>query len=994
MKKSLLVMILTLVGFNAMAQTKHNISGTILEDDTNEPVISATVRILNLPDSSMVGGAATGVDGSFNVKGVKKAKYVVKITYVGFRTKLIPLDLTNKKDRDVSIGYIHISPDSKLLKEAQVTANVAQVEVSGDSIVYNAAAYRVAEGSVLEDLVKKLPGAKVDDDGNVTINGKKVTKILVDGKEFFFDDTKMSMKNIPTNMIDKLKTYDRKSDFSRVTGIDDGNEETVLDLTVKKGMNNGWFGNIDAGYGTEDRYSENVMLNRFIDHNQFTVTGGANNTGDMGFGGGGGRGWGRGGGGGLRNSKNVGFNFATESEHLELGGNVRYRYDGSDTRNQSSTQSFVTSRGAFSNSENFSRSSANNWNGNFRLEWTPDSMTNIIFRPSGSLTKNKGYTNNESATFNDDPHTVSDDPLDDAINNADQVEGLLDMIVNTNVTRQQTYSENKRLGGELQANRRLNDYGRNLTLRATGSIGSSESKQLSAANIEYMQTGGSTTNNRYYTTPGKNRSYGVQLSYSEPIADRTYLQFSYRYDFSYNRSNRQAFVMDPTAYTDLYNALVKYRYNIDGAIDYLLSQGHTLYGEDESEEARKLSQFSEYKNYNHTVSVSFRKITDYFNFSVGLDFMPQHSVLDYKYMGTQYPTVTRNVYDFAPNLDFRYNFTQQTNLRVNYRARTSQPSMTNLLDITDDSNPLNITKGNPGLKPSLSHNINFNFNTFQLEHQRSIFTWGSVNMTRNSVANRTSYDETTGVRTTRPENINGNWGGNIGGGFNTSLDPNNYFTMNNFTSFNYNHQVSYLDPTQYTEDKSKTNTYGVSESLGFDFRKNWFEAGINGSVTYNSSKNSVLTTGNMETWNFSYGAEINLIFDNGLSFSTDISESSRRGYSSASMNTNELLWNAQVAKSFLKGNALTVTFQWNDILHNRSNISRTIDAYQSSDSRYNAIYSYGMVHVIYKLNIFGGKNSNGTENARSMWGNWGGGRPAGGGGGRPAGGGGFGGGRR
>ena len=944
MKKTLLIMVLTLVGLNAMAQSKHNISGTILEDDTNEPVISATVRILNLPDSSMAGGAATGVDGSFSVKGIKKAKYVVKITYVGFQTKLLPLDLTNKKDRDVSIGYIHISPDSKLLKEAQVTANAAQVQVSGDSLVYNASAYRVAEGSVLEDLVKKLPGAKVDDDGNITINGKKVTKILVDGKEFFFDDTKMSMKNIPTNMIDKLKTYDRKSDFSRVTGIDDGNEETVLDLTVKKGMNNGWFGNFDAAYGTKERYAENVMMNRFIDHNQFTITGGANNTGDAGF--------------------------------------------------TSSTQSFVTSRGAFSNSENFSRSSANNWNGNFRLEWTPDSMTNIIFRPSGNLTKNKGYSNNETASFSDDPNKKTDDPLDDAINNPTGVDGLLDIIVNTNVSRQQTYNENKRLAGELQANRRLNNYGRNITLRASGNFGSSESKQLSAANIQYRQTGSETTNNRYYTTPGRNRSYGVQLTYSEPIADRTYLQFSYRYDFSYNRSNRQAFVMDAATYTDLANALVQNRYNINGAIDYLLTNGHKLYGSDENEEAEKLSQYSEYKNYNHTVSVSFRKVTDFFNFSVGLDFLPQHSVLDYKYMGTQYPTVTRTVYSFAPNLDFRYNFTQQTNLRVNYRGRTSQPSMTNLLDITDDSNPLNITKGNPGLKPSLSHNISFNFNTFQMEHQRGIFSWGSVGLTQNSVANRTSYDETTGVRTTKPENINGNWNANIGGGFNTSLDANNYFTMNNFTSFNFNHQVSYLDPTQYDEDRSKTNTYGVSENLGFDFRKNWFEAGINGSFSYNSSRNSVLTTGNMDTWNFSYGAEINLLFDNGLSISTDISESSRRGYSSASMNTDELLWNAQVAKSFLKGNALTVTLQWNDILQNRSNISRTIDAYQSSDSRYNAIYSYGMVHVIYKLNIFGGKNSNGTENARSMWGNWGGGGGFGGGGGRGGRGGGGGGGRR
>ena len=175
MKKSFFTLLLALMGTSVMAQSKFNVSGVILEDETNEVVISATVRILSLPDSTMVGGAATGTDGSFNIKGVKKGKYVTKITYVGYQDRLMPLDLTDQKDKDVNIGYIHITPDSKLLKEAKVTANVAQVQVSGDSIVYNAAAYRVAEGSVLEDLVKKLPGAKVDENGGITINGGTVT---------------------------------------------------------------------------------------------------------------------------------------------------------------------------------------------------------------------------------------------------------------------------------------------------------------------------------------------------------------------------------------------------------------------------------------------------------------------------------------------------------------------------------------------------------------------------------------------------------------------------------------------------------------------------------------------------------------------------------------------------------------------------------------------------------------------------------------------------
>ncbi|MDE5998818.1 MAG: carboxypeptidase-like regulatory domain-containing protein, partial [Bacteroidaceae bacterium] len=259
MRRTILAALCMIGSLSAIAQSKFNVSGTILDQETNEAVMAATVRVLSLPDSAMAGGAATDANGAFSIKNIKKGKYAVKITYIGYQERVMPLDLTNKEEgKNVNIGYIRITSDSKLLKEAQVVANVAQMQVSGDSLVYNAQAFRVPEGSALEDLVKTLPGAKVDDEGNITINGKTVSKILVDGKEFFLNDTKIAMKNIPTNMIDKLKTYDRKSDFSRVTGIDDGEEETVLDLSVKKGMNNGWFGNFDAGIGTENRYAESL----------------------------------------------------------------------------------------------------------------------------------------------------------------------------------------------------------------------------------------------------------------------------------------------------------------------------------------------------------------------------------------------------------------------------------------------------------------------------------------------------------------------------------------------------------------------------------------------------------------------------------------------------------------------------------------------------------------------------------------------------------------
>ncbi len=967
MKKILLLLLLCADVIFTQAQSKFNVTGIVVDKSTNESVISATVRVLSLPDSTMVTGAATDIKGAFNLKNIKKGKYVLKVTFIGYKDNLINLDLTNQKDKNINVGYITLSDDSQLLKEAVVSAAAAQVQVAGDSLVFNASAIRTSEGSALEELVKKLPGAEIDDDGNIKINGKTVNKILVDGKEFFLNDKNMALKNIPTKIVDKIKAYDRKSDLSRVTGIDDGEEETVLDLSIKKGMNQGWFGNLDLALGTQRRYTEKLMLNRFTDNKQFTVIGSANNIGDRGFGGGGGRGWGRGG-NGLEARKDLGFNFATTSEKLETGGNVRFRYVGTDVSNNSSVQSFVTSKGAFSRSQSLNKTSNISANMDFRFEWKPDTMTNIIFRPSANYSRNRGYNSSLSATFNTNPDSIEGNPIDYAIDNIDNTSSIYNFIVNANQTYQQTYNNSKGANGELQANRKLNTEGRNITFRATGGFSNSESKQLSASRISY-RTRPTNDNNRYYTTPNKSRNYSLQGTYSEPIAYKTYLQFSYRFNYSYSESDRNASVWpdDPSGvyFTKLSDALNSHRYDVAGALDDMIRNGLLPNSDAKTRgKADSLSQYSEYRNFNHTIGLSFRKVTDQANFSVGIDLLPQHSTLDYNYMGKDYPVVTRNIFNVAPRVDFRYQFDKQTQLRANYWARTTQPSMTNLLDITDDSNPLNITKGNPGLKSSLNHNLRLNFNTYNAELQQGIFSFGGINFTQNAISNRTWYNEETGVRTTRPENINGNWSTYAGFGYNRGLGEKKYFTVNTFTMLNYNHQVGYLDPQKYIEETSSTKQLGINERLSFGFRKDWFEASVNGNLNYNHSHNNVVSSSNLDTWNFSYGAEMNLNFDNGISFNTDISMSSRRGYSTAAMNTNELLWNAKLSKSFLKGNALTISAEWNDILQKRSNISRVLTAMQSSDSEYNSIYSYGMIHVIYKLNIFGGKNAHGTENAQ------------------------------
>ena len=410
MKKLILLLLLVCTGTTlswAQGSKRVTVSGTVVDGDDKSPIAQATVQLLSLPDSTMAVGNVTNNNGVFSV-AARPGKYVLKISFVGYLTQEKPLQLTAGKP-SVNVGTVTLPTDDIMLGEAIVVAEAPQVTISEDTIGYNASAYRTPEGAMLEELVKKLPGAEVDEDGNIKINGKEVKKIMVDGKEFFGGDVKTGLKNLPVNMIDKLKTYNKKSDLARVTGIDDGEEETVLDLKVKKGMNQGWFGNANVAGGTESRYSSNVMLNRFVENSQFSLIGSANNVNDQGFSGGGGRPRFRNS-NGLTATKMLGANFATQTDKLELGGSARYNFSDRDAISTNYSERFLQNGNSYSNSNSKGRNKNTNFNADFRLEWKPDTLTNIIFRPNFSYGKSDGYSISESGTFNEDPFNLVSNP--------------------------------------------------------------------------------------------------------------------------------------------------------------------------------------------------------------------------------------------------------------------------------------------------------------------------------------------------------------------------------------------------------------------------------------------------------------------------------------------------------------------------------------------------------------------------------------------------------
>ena len=945
MKRSILSMLLMLVAIASFAQDRL-ISGKITDRDTKDPVEQVTVQLLKT-DSTYVSGAISNEQGLFHVNAPANGKYLLKITSVGYKPTVKRIQIS--EDKNLAMGNVVIGAEAIMLKGAVVTAMAQKVTLKEDTFVYNSAAYRTPEGSVVEELVKRLPGAEVSDDGTIKINGKEVKKILVDGKEFMTGDTKTALKNLPTSIIDKIKAYDEKSDLSKVTGIDDGEEQTVLDFGVKKGMNKGVISNIDLGVGNKNRYNMRGMGGYFANNNRFMLFANANNTSDRGFGGGPGRGfWG--GANGLNASKMIGANYNYElKDKFKFNTSLRWNHSDGDVWSSRSSENFMGTSSSFSNSLSQSYSRSNSWNGNIRLEWMPDSMTNILFRPSISWSSSDGLSGSQSASYNKDPYTITTkDPLsEEGIEEMEKAEAM----VNSQLTNGITYSDNNNINGMLQVNRKLGNKGRNITLRVDARYTDKDSKSISLNNAKLylVQTaeGKDSTyqTNRYNLTPSKNYSYAGQLTYSEPLWKATFLQFSYKFTYSYSKSDRSTYDFSKYAMSGDH----EYR----GWDSYLNPfAGHLNDYRDDD-----LSRFSEYRNYNHDIQVMMRFIRQKYNLNFGVMVQPQQSKYIQDYQGVHVDTV-RNVVNVSPTLDFRYRFSKMSNLRINYRGTTSQPSISQLLDITDNSDPLNISMGNPGLKPSFTQNFRLFYNNFVQNHNKGIMTFVNFSTTNNSISNKVTYDETTGGRITRPENINGNWNAMGAFMFNCSIDSAGVWNINTGAHANYNNYVSYLSLDKKSDSqKNTTRSITWRQNLSVSYRNDWAEFSLDGTLTYNKAKNKLQPTSNLETWQFSYGPSMTLTAPWGTSLNSSLSINSRRGYNDSSMNTDEFVWNAQLSQGFLKGKPLTIMLQFYDLLRQQSTFSRAISATSRTDTEYNAINSYAMLHVIYRLNLFGGKQA-------------------------------------
>ena len=905
-----------------------NIRGTVFENETLRPLEGATVKLLGERDS-MIAGVFTKQNGQFLLPSIPAANYTLQVTFMGFKQQRFSLSLP-KRSGNFKVADVMMREDTKMLAETVVEGKLPEMTVVDDTVAYNADAFKLPDGSMVEDLIKKLPGIVQDENGNYTFNGKNISQILVDGKEFFGNNRNLVLQNIPAEIVDKVKAYDRKSDMARITGIDDGNERTVLDLAIKKNKKKGFFGHADAAYGTYDRYNGRMNLNTFRGDQKFSFVGNANNTQ----------------GNGLSDHQTLGTTMNWENKKVELNGSINGNFQQSSSASQSNTQNFELRNSAYSANRNRSQSRSSGFNFQYKVEWKPDSTWNILFRPEFSLGKNSGSNSSESATWNDNPFQFSATPLKDYIALSRSIG------VNHRLGAGWNSSDNINASASLQINKRLKKPGRNLTLNLGGGYGDSDSESNNYSQTDYYLIhalgGGDSVYHKVQYNRGSNYNYNfnARLSYSEPIAYQTYLQLTYNYRYNFRDNDRDVrSIFDPN--NDLLGVNV-------GNYDQFYESPYAVPDVQQNSYTRNIHQ-------NHDVRLQLRMNRTRYQLTIGGNVQPQISKVDYQ-KGRIDTLLRRTVVNASPVVNFRYKFSRQEQLDFRYNAETGQPNITDMIpDTLSDANPLNIRIGNAGLKPSFTQHISFEYRKSIPERQRTTAVNLQFHTTRNSVTNRTEYNDSTGGRITMPVNVNGNWNASSSFNFNTALDEKKHWRINTNTQVNFSKNVGYLYRSQdKTTVENHTKSGNFSEWARLTYRQDWesgwqVEANVNGYFRYNLNRNNNASASNLDHYYFNYGGSFVLTFPWGMTISSDIEQQSRRGYSDAAMNTNHLIWNGTISQRFLPHRQLTVSLRAVDILDERDDVNRSISATSRTDTQSEMVRSYVLLSANWRFGRFGGR---------------------------------------
>ncbi|MDO4779920.1 MAG: outer membrane beta-barrel protein [Bacteroides sp.] len=943
---AILATLILLLPISIYAQTGAvSVTGRIVEKETKEPIAQALVELLLEKDSTRINHAVSSDKGHFKIEKVKRGNYLVKVSSLGLVTKYIKL-VVDKNSKDINLGYITMKLDEVMLKEVVIKAKPPKVVVNGDTLEYNAAAYNIEAGEMLKELVKKIPGIKISRQGGVTLNGKPVSQLLIDGKSFFGMDIAKGLENIPVDIINKVKAYEKGSEEEEITGIPDSQRATVLDVVTKEGVTGGMFSNAKAGIGTKDKYTSKLSINRFTDKYNLSLAAKSNNVNEsdlferlapsfvfipnLGA---------------IRTTSSVGVNYNYGSEKINVDGSSSFNWSKNESLSKNYTERFLKEGNSYSNSINESFNKDKSFNNDLRVNWKMTKTITANMSYNFSVGGNTSNSQSKNATYDGNPYSSVSEPMDyldlNEIDKTNYIDPLRKVRINTANSIYSSDANNISNNLRLYINKRLGKKGRNLSLRMNMRFNKRDGESFQESSTHYyrikstqvvngQQKDSLYIRNIYVDTPNKDYTISPQIRYTEPIADNTYLTASYNLGYSSNKSDRLIYDLSKTGWRlgsplpDNYHSLID----------------------------SKQKQENITKNFVNSFELGLNINKEKYNFNTNLSLNPNKTNLKYT-LGAYSIDTTRVVTNYSVRAEYTYKPNKATNISLEYRLRNSPPSIHSLLDVRKDEDPLNITVGNPNLKTTLNHSISFRTNWSNFKKGMFVSLFSTLDFTQNGVSAWEEYNATNGGRINRTDNINGNWSLSNHGSFNSNLFSDNFNLTFNMVSI-YSNFSSYLyNPTTKTREINKNKHLSISPNLSLGYSNDWLDLNAESDFSFSSQRNKLREEYNESTYNISYGLIAIVKLPWKIRLQTSFNHYMQRGYKDERANTTEFIWSGSISKSFLKNNAAKVSIDFNDILNKRSLMQYDFTSTHRSTTFRKAVYSYVMVNFSYRLNIFG-----------------------------------------